>query len=99
MEVLEAAVPQATVEAVVADLGVAEQRRRKLPAELTILLSVAMNLFTHHPLEEVLHALLKGLRLLWPEPDFATANKSAISRARYRLGASPLPGRTVPSSL
>ena len=90
MEALEAAVPHATVEAVVADLGVAEQRRRKLPAELTMLLSVAMNIFTHHPLEDVLHELLKGLRLIWPDPDFATANKSAISKARYRLGAAPL---------
>ncbi len=40
VEALEAAMPQATVEAVVADLGVAEQRRRKLPAELTLLLSI-----------------------------------------------------------
>ncbi|HEX2987947.1 MAG TPA: transposase domain-containing protein [Chloroflexota bacterium] len=90
MEALEAAVPQATVEAVIADLGVAEQRRRKLPAELTLLLSVAMNLFTHHPLEEVLRKLLRGLRLIWPEDDFATAGKGGISKARYRLGAAPL---------
>lgn len=90
VEALEAAVPHTTVEAVVADLGASEQRRRKLPAELTILLSVAMNIFTQHPLEDVLRQLLKGLRLLWPEDDFATANKSAISKARYRLGASPL---------
>ena len=90
MEAIEAAVPRATVEAVVADLGVAEQRRRKLPAELTVLLTIAMNLFTHHPLEEVLRKLLKGLRFIWPEPDLATANKGAISMARYRLGAAPL---------
>jgi hypothetical protein len=90
MRALEATVPQAAVEATIADLGVAEQRRRKLPAELTMLLSIAMNLFTHHPLEEVLRQLLKGLRLIWPEDDFVTANKSAISKARYRLGAAPL---------
>ena len=90
VEALEAAMPRATVEAVVADLGVAEQRRRKLPAELTLLLTVAMNLFTHHSLEEVLRKLLQGLRLIWPEPDIATAGKGAISMARYRLGAAPL---------
>jgi hypothetical protein len=90
VEALEAAVPKATVEAVVADLGVAEQRRRKLTAELTMLLGVAMNIYTHEPLEEVLRKLLRGLRFIWPEPDIATANKSAISKARYRLGASPL---------
>ncbi|MHB0870821.1 MAG: IS4 family transposase [Chloroflexota bacterium] len=90
MEAIEAAVPRATVEAVVADLGVAEQRRRKLPAQLTVLLAIAMNLFTHHSLEEVLRRLLKGLRFIWPDPDIATANKGAISMARYRLGATPL---------
>ncbi len=90
MEALEAAVPRTTVQAVVADLGVAEQRRRKLPAELTLLLSVAMNLFTHDALEEVLRKLLKGLRFIWPAPDITTANKGAISKARYRLGAAPL---------
>jgi len=90
VEALEAAVPRATVEAVVADLGVAEQRRRKLPAGLTMLLSVAMNLFTHDSLEVVLRKLLKGLRYIWPDPDFATAGKGAISMARYRLGAAPL---------
>ena len=90
VEAIEAAVPRATVEAVVADLGVAEQRRRKLPAELTILLTVAMNLFTHDALEEVLRKLLQGLRFLWPQPDILTASKGAISMARYRLGAAPL---------
>jgi hypothetical protein len=90
MGALEAAVPRATVEAVVADLGVAQRRRRKLPAELTLLLTVAMNLFTHDSLEEVLRKLLRGLRFLWPNPDLATANKGAISMARYRLGAAPL---------
>ncbi len=90
VDALEAAVPRATVEAVVADPGVAEQRRRKLPAELTVLLTVAMNLFTHDALEEVLRKLLRGLRFIWPQPDITTANKGAISMARYRLGAAPL---------
>ncbi len=87
---IEAAVPRAAIEAVVADLGVAEQRRRLLPAELTVMLAIAMNLFCQYPLEDVLSKLLRGLRLLWPEPDFASATKSAICQARYRLGVRPL---------
>jgi hypothetical protein len=39
-------VPHTLVKAVAAELGVAEHRRRKLPAEVGLLLSVAMNLFT-----------------------------------------------------
>ena len=90
LEALASALPRAVVQGVVADLGVAEQRRRKLTAELVILLSVAMNLYTQQSLSQVLVKMLKGLRFLWPEPQFQVASKSAISQARYRLGAQPL---------
>jgi hypothetical protein len=90
LEALGAVVPRTTVQAVVADLGVAEQRRRKLPAELAILLAVAINLFARDSIEEVLRKLLKGLRLIWPDPEFVTAGKGAISTARYKLGASAM---------
>jgi Insertion element 4 transposase N-terminal/Transposase DDE domain len=90
LEALASALPRAVVESVVSELAVAEERRRKLPAELTILLSVAMNLYSQQSLSQVLVKMLKGLRLLWPEPGFRTASKSAISQARYRLGARPV---------
>lgn len=87
---IEKAVPHSVVQDVVRDLGVGEQRRRKLPAELTLLLAVTMNLFTHYPLHQVLIKLLKGLRLIWHDPDFVAATKGAICQARYRLGATPV---------
>jgi Insertion element 4 transposase N-terminal/Transposase DDE domain len=90
LEALESSLPKEVVQSVVADLGVAEARRRKLPADLTILLTVAMNLFSQQSLPQVLVKMLGGLRFLWPEPEFQTANKSAISQARYRLGPRPL---------
>lgn len=89
LDALGAAVPHAVVKAVVADLGVAEHRRRKLPAEVGLLLSVAMNLFTQASLDQVLVKLLKGLRFIWPDPTFVPASKGAICQARYRLGAHP----------
>jgi len=90
LNVLENAVPQATVEAVMADLDATEQRTRKLPAALTTLLCVAMGLFTDTALEQVLTKLVKGLRYIWPDDEYHTANKSAISQARYRLTAKPV---------
>jgi hypothetical protein len=90
LEAIATAVPHSEVEAVVAEFAVAGQRRRKLPAELALLLSVAMNLYTQQSLGQVLVKMLKGLRLIWPDPDFAQATKSAISQARYRLGARPV---------
>lgn len=83
-------IPQATAEAVVADLGVKETRIRKLPAVVTLWLCVAMGLFTNIALESVLTKMAKGLRYIWPDPDYQTANKSAICQARYRLGAKPV---------
>lgn len=90
LEALEFAVPHEQVKAVVRDLGVAEQRRRKVPAEVAVLLSVAMNLFTQESLQQVLVKLLKGLRFIWADPTIVPANKSAICQARYRLGARPM---------
>jgi hypothetical protein len=90
LNVLEQAIPHTTVEAVIADLGVGEQRVRKLPAVMTLLVCIAMGLFTNMALEQVLSKMVKGLRYIWPEPDYRTANKSAISQARQRLGARPV---------
>jgi len=91
LNALEQAIPQATVEAVVADLGVEEQRVRKLPAVVTLLLCVAMGLYTNIALQQVLARMVKGLRYIWPgDQDYETANRSAICQARYRLGARPV---------
>lgn len=90
LEAIERAVPHRVLQDVVRDLGASEQRRRKLPADLTLLVAVGMNLFTHCSLHQVLIKLLKGLRLVWHDPDFRVATKSAICQARYRLGARPV---------
>jgi hypothetical protein len=90
LDAIAATVSRSVVNSVVADLGVATERRRKLPAEVTMLIPVAMNLFTRQSLEQVVVKVFKGLRLLWPDPNFVTASKGAISQARYRLGARPV---------
>lgn len=67
-------------------------RRRKLPRTLTLLLVIAMNLFTQDPLAHVLFQVVKGLRLLCPDADAdrLLATRSAICQARTRLGARPV---------
>src|SRR3974377_1205364 len=77
LDAIATAVPRSVVESIVTDLGVAEQRQRKLPAEITMLLARAMNLFTRQSLSQVLIKMLKGLRLIWDDPEFATATKGA----------------------
>ena len=66
LNALEQVIPQATVEAVITDLGVKEQRLRKLPAKVTLLFCEAMGLFTNTSLEQVLKKMIKGLRYIWP---------------------------------
>ena len=91
LNALERSIPQAEVEAVIEDLGVKEQRVRKLPAFVTLLLCIAMGLFTNMGLESVLIKMMKGLRYVWPgDEDYETARRSAICQARYRLGAKPV---------
>jgi hypothetical protein len=90
LRALESVVPHTLVQAVVARFQVGQRRQRKLPAELVLLLTVAMSLFATHSLERVLAKLLKGLRFIWPEPEFALPGRSAICQGRYRLGARPV---------
>src|SRR6266851_4070601 len=90
LEALERVVPPALIQAAAAEADVPTVRRRKLPADVTLLLCLAMSLWTHEALAVVLHKLVHGLRLFWPDPDITLASKGAISQARYRLGARPL---------
>ena len=90
LEALERVMPAALIQAAATEATVPTQRRRKLPSDVTLLLCIAMSLWTAPALDVVLHALVHGLRLFWPDPDLPLATKSAISQARYRLGARPV---------
>jgi hypothetical protein len=86
METIERVVPPTTIAAVVEAAGVREQRVRKLPAALTILLLIGLGLYSHLSMAAVLQKLVKGWRLLWPNWEYRVANASAITQRRYQLG-------------
>jgi hypothetical protein len=90
LDALGTVIPPATLAAVIAHHGVQERRDRKLPAVATLVFCIAMNLYAHDALPAVFRRLVAGLRWLWPEPRELRVTKSAISQARYRLGAQPL---------
>ncbi len=87
---LERFLPQTVIAEVVAEHLPATRRCRKLPAELTVVLTVAMNLFAHDALILVVAKLLIGVRLVHPSLCPVLPSKSAISRARKRLGSAPV---------
>lgn len=90
LEVLEQAIPYETVQAVVRDHNMERQRKRKLSAEMGLLLVVCMNLLSNLSLTQVMAKMAHGLRYIWPNPDIKLASKGAISQLRYELGVKPI---------
>lgn len=90
VEAITQVVPLETIEGVIEECQVREGRQRKLPALLTLLLCIGMNLFCEVSLGYVLLRLVRGVRLLQDVGVDEVAGKSSISEARYRLGPKPL---------
>lgn len=90
LEVLTQIIPQETIESVIEMCQVREKRVRKLPAWLTILLCVGMNIMSELRISHVLLRLSKGTRWLHQKPVDVVASDSSISEARYQVGVKPL---------
>lgn len=86
---LERFLPQTVIAEVVAEHLPATRRCRKLPAELTLLLTVAMNLFAQDALILVVAKLLIGVRVMYPSLCPVLPSKSAISRRPKATGDCP----------
>lgn len=90
VDVINKVVPLTTMETIIAECNVCQQRVRKLPALLTMILCIVMNLLSELSLPYVLVRMVRGSRLLSDVGVAELATKGPISRARYRLGAKPL---------
>ena len=89
--VLTSTVPAALIDTVLADTGRQSRRQRQLPARLVVYYVMALALYAQASYGEVLRCLLEGVRWLrWGGTDVALADKSAITKARARLGTAPL---------
>jgi hypothetical protein len=89
--VLTATISAELVDAVLAETGRQSQRQRQLPARLVVYYVLALALYAQASYGEVLRCLLEGVRWLHlGGADPALATKSAITRARQRLGVPPL---------
>src|SRR5215212_3452154 len=89
--VLTATVPAGMIDAVLGETGRQSRRQRQLPARLVVYYVMALALYAQASCGEVLRCLLEGVRWLrLGGADVALAGKSAITRARARLGAAPL---------
>jgi hypothetical protein len=78
--------PMAWIEQALSATGTASIRRRRLPAEQVVWLVIALALYRHQSMPEVLATLDLALPSATEQP----VSKSAVTQARQRLGASPL---------
>src|SRR3954467_1917009 len=89
--VLTTTVPGELIDAVLSDTGKQSRRYRQLPARLVVYSVMALVLFAQASYGEVLRCLLEGVRWLHLKGEStALAGKSALTKARIRLGVAPL---------
>ena len=60
-------------------------RVRKLNMLVSVLVIVCMNLYTHMSIGHVMQKMFRGLRLIWPDPDYPIVGDSAFSYRRYQM--------------
>ena len=70
LDAIAQAVPLSEIKAALAEEAVCEQRERKLNIVMTVLVTIAMNLYARISMGAVLTKLAKGLRYIWPDPDY-----------------------------
>ena len=78
--------PYEWIEAALAASGKASIRHRRLPAQQVVWLVIALALYRHHSISEV----IAELDLALPNLEAKFVAKSAVAQARQRLGDSPL---------
>src|SRR5829696_813645 len=89
LEVLEAAIPDESVDAAIEATGTRERRRRRLPTHLVVALVVAMGLWASESMRHVLAEVVAGWREgAEQEPaGWHLPSTAAIVQARQRAGA------------
>src|SRR5690242_17900988 len=91
--VLTTTVPAELIDGVLQETGRQSQRYRLLPAPLVVYYVMALALYAQASYGEVLRCLLEGVRWLClggADAAVAAVDKSAITKARTRLGPAPL---------
>lgn len=70
--------------------GTGTKRERLLDSSLMVYYVLALSLFRNEAMTEVFRQLLEGLKLLFPLQGLEIPDRSALSKARTRLGEKPL---------
>lgn len=87
---LAAFCPPATVDAILKETSRLEQRTRLLPSRLVVYYVLAMALYPVEGYRELYRLLVEGLRSVDPSLPIVVPHKSALAKARARVGSAPL---------
>lgn len=90
VDALAQIIPPSAVTDVISHEGVGHKRERRLTAELTLWVVLALHLYPTVSVSGVLAKLARGLRFLWPDPELPLPGDSALAARRQQLGARPL---------
>jgi hypothetical protein len=90
MAALQRVLPMATVHAVLQQHGAVTPRHRKLSLPVVAWIVVAMHLYTHMAIGDLLAQLAHGLRFIGPDLKESWPTPSALTYRRYQLGARPV---------
>lgn len=90
VDALQQAIPTTAISQVIDQEGRTEVRTRRLTAVLTVWLVIALHLFPTVSISGVFRKLVRGMRLLWPDPEVPLPGDSALAYRRQQLGARPL---------
>lgn len=90
LDALTRAIPLSEIEAVLTCAKATEQRHRRLTMVAVVLLVIALHIYSRLSIGHVFKRLGRGLRFIWPDPDWRMPNESALSYRRYQLGARPV---------
>ena len=82
--------PPARIDQVLEETDRVEQRARLLPSRLVVYYVLAMALYAREGYREVYRLLVEGLRSVDPSLPVVVPQKSALSKARARVGSAPL---------
>lgn len=90
LDALIGSIPRREIEAVLREADAFEQRHRRLGMIAVVLLIIALHIYSRLSIGHVFKRLGKGLRFIWPDPDWKMPEASALSYRRYQLGARPI---------
>jgi len=92
LDIVSRIITRSRIEIVLTGLGISELRVRKLTMVMTVLLCIAMNLYTEEAIDDVMGKLVAAPRFLRPVNDLEAAGASAICQRRKQLGVAPMVG-------